>query len=323
MVALRLEALCKRFGGLHAVHDLSLTVERGQLFGLLGPNGSGKTTTLRCALGLLRPDAGRVEILGRPARDIHLSRGRVAVVFDRPTLVSNLSVAQNLRYGRCLLGHGGGRPDAEALELTGIAALSRQKAGTLSLGQSRRLSIARALIGSPELLVLDEPLSGLDAVGVRAMLSLFLRLREQGITLVLSSHRLHELQRIVTHVAVILAGHVVRAGPLKQLLGTEGERLAVRSPQRDRALQLLEQLPEARCRADAHESDLLFVEGAAAALVGRTLVQGGCDLTALVPERRSLDALFDDLVADHLAPRGRAPHDQHSHDPGAAEVQRS
>ncbi|RKY17394.1 MAG: ABC transporter ATP-binding protein [Planctomycetota bacterium] len=305
MHALAIDGLRKRFGRSVAVEDVSLRVETGQIHGLLGPNGSGKTTTLRCALGLLRPDAGSISVLGLPPDAIHRTAGRVAVVFDRPQLLPNLDALANLAWARRLLGHSGGRSAHEALELVGIPHLARHKAGNMSLGQSRRLSIARALLGRPELLVLDEPLSGLDAVGVRSLLQLFISLREAGHTLLLSSHRLHELERVVDRITVILAGRVVRQGALSDVLSGPGQRLVLRTPQRERAVALLGGLPAAQIHRDGVEQDLLHVEGLddAANVVARVLVEGGCPLTAVHPERRTLAAVFDDLV-DAAADQG-------------------
>lgn len=304
MAALRIHGLQKRYGPTVAVRDLSLTVERGQLYGLLGPNGSGKTTTLSCALGLLAADAGTLEVLGERADRIHRLGGRVAAVFDGTTLVPGLSVRQNLAYARRLLGHRGGRPADEALELVGIADLAGRKAGRLSLGQSRRLSIARALLGKPELLVLDEPLSGLDTVGVRDMLTLFSRLAGEGLTLVLSSHRLHELERIVSHCAVIMAGRVVAEAPLDELLGgVEGE-LELSTADDGRARQLLAGLGDGTVLLDGPE--LVVRPGPQGpGAVTRRLVEGGCDVLAAVPRRRSLQTVFESLLDEHLD--GSAP----------------
>ncbi|MBM3984683.1 MAG: ABC transporter ATP-binding protein, partial [Planctomycetes bacterium] len=227
--ALAVRDLSKSYGATRAVQDVSLTVQRGDVFGLLGPNGSGKTTTLSCALGLLPIDAGSIEVLGRPAHRIHETAGRVAVVFDGATLVDGLTCRQNLQYARRVLGHAGGRPDAELLALTGIESLAERRAGRLSLGQRRRLSIARALIGQPELLVLDEPLSGLDTVGVRAMLQLFRSLHGQGLTLLVSSHRLPEMETILTRAAILVGGRLLREASLDELLHGQRLRLRVRA----------------------------------------------------------------------------------------------
>jgi len=309
MAALRIESLRKRFGRTVAVHDLSLTVEQGQLYGLLGPNGSGKTTTLLCALGLLPPDAGHLEVLGIPAARIHQLRGRVAVVFDQPTLVRGLTVDQNLAYAQRLLGHRGGRSSKEALELVGIADLASRRSGQLSLGQSRRLAIARALLGKPELLILDEPLSGLDTLGVTAMLSLFTTLREQGLTLVLSSHRLHELESIVTHVAVVIGGCVVREAALGDLLqGMEG-KLRVRVDDVPRAREVLSRVEGCTLSSTSEGRGLLGVDPGpqGPAAITRALVEGGCAVSAIEPQRAGLQRVFETLIEEHGAAKEMHP----------------
>ncbi|MCB9896799.1 MAG: ABC transporter ATP-binding protein [Planctomycetes bacterium] len=329
MTVLRIENLHKRYGRTVAVRDVSLSVEPGQLFGLLGPNGSGKTTTLGCALGLLRPDGGRVEVLGVPSARIHETLGRVAVVFDAPTLVPGLTVRQNMAYARRLLGHAGGRSDDELLELVGMSEYASRRVGALSLGQHRRVSIARALVGRPELLVLDEPLSGLDTMGVRSMLRLFVALRDEGLTIVASSHRLHEMERIVTHVAIVVEGRVVRAAPLGDLVGPRHDRLLVDASPAQRAREVLAALPGVTLASDVARDDdadratpgganaggardpsgdpspagrfALRLEGALPGAVNRALLDAGCEVSRLAPRHVGLLDVFEDLVEAHGA----------------------
>ncbi len=217
--ALRVRGLRKRYGATEAVKGVDLTVRSGQVYGLLGPNGSGKTTTLSCALGLLSPTSGTCEVLGVPSSALHRTRGKVGCVFDVPALLKGHTIAQNLAYQSRLRGHAGGRDMKDALRRVGLEGFERRSAGGLSLGQEKRLAIAGAIMGTPELVVLDEPLSGLDPMGVRGMLELLAELVEGGQTLVLSSHRLHEMQEILTHAAVILDGEVIREAPLDAYLG--------------------------------------------------------------------------------------------------------
>lgn len=301
MAALRIESLSKRFGRTVAVRDVSLTVESGQLYGLLGPNGSGKTTTLSCALGLLHPDGGRISVLGRPASQIHRLAGKVAVVFDQPTLVRGLTVAQNLAYAQRLLGHSGGRPAAETLQLAGIADLAERRAGRLSLGQSRRLAIARALLGRPELLVLDEPLSGLDTLGVTTMLNLFSQLSAQGLTLVLSSHRLHELERIVTHVGVLIGGRVVREATLDDLLSGVAGQLRVRVDDVALARKALGRVSGAVLgKSDEARGVLRLDPGPQGApAITRALVEAGCAVSSVEPRRSGLQSVFETLLEEY------------------------
>ena len=197
---------------------VDLRVERGQVFGLLGPNGSGKTTTLSCALGLLHPTGGTRTVLGEPAKALHRTRGRVGCVSTcrRPARAHDRPES---RLPGGLRGHPGGRQMADALERVGLGGFEHRRAGGLSLGQEKRLAIAGAIMGRPELVVLDEPLSGLDPMGVRGMLELLEELAQDGQTLIVSSHRLHEMESVLTHAAVILDGEVVRQAPLEEYLG--------------------------------------------------------------------------------------------------------
>jgi len=299
--------LSKSYGPVKAVDGVSFTVEEGDVFGLLGPNGSGKTTTLSCLLGLLRFEAGTIEVLGQPAAAVERTAGQVAVVFDSATLVDGLTCRQNLEYARQYLGHDGGRAADEALRLTGIEPLADRRAGRLSLGQRRRLSIARALIGRPRLLVLDEPLSGLDTVGVRAMLALFSALQREGLTLMLSSHRLHEMETVVNRVAVLMRGRLVANAPLDTLLQGGRPRLRVRASPPDVAAGVIASLvgpagferrpggadPAAGAAADEF---VLAPGDTDPAALNRALVGAGCAVSALVPERITLQSAFEDLL---------------------------
>jgi len=308
MAVVTVTGLCKRYGPVKAVDEVSFAVEQGDVFGLLGPNGSGKTTTLACMLGLLRFDSGRIEVLGRPAAQIDRTAGQVAVVFDSATLVDALSCRENLRYARHLLGHAGGRPDGEALALTGIESLIDRRAGRLSLGQRRRLSIARALIGRPQLLVLDEPFSGLDTVGVSAMLELFRTLRGQGLTLLVSSHRLHEMESIVNRVGILTRGRLARYATLDELLQGGRPRLRLRASPAAAApagaviaglvgAGGFERRQIGGARADSAEEEFLLAPSEVdPAALNRALVGAGCAVSALVPERLTLQAAFEGLL---------------------------
>ncbi len=300
---LKIRSLMKSFGRVHAVRGVSLSVERGQIYGLLGPNGSGKTTTMACALGLLKATAGEIEVLGFSASEIHKTRGRVAALFDDATLVKGLSVRQNLEYARRLLGHGDGRGIDSALELVGISELAGQRAGSLSLGQARRVSIARTLIGKPELVVLDEPLSGLDTVGVLEVLALFRRLRDEGVTLLVSSHRMHELEKVVSHVGILMRGELVRESSLDELLKSARGQVRVLTGEPDKALEILrtvDQLGSVQLMNGSRPAGdgQLMVElgGSDAASVNRALVNGGCTVTGLIPEGGSLHDVFESMI---------------------------
>ncbi|GJM23484.1 MAG: multidrug ABC transporter ATP-binding protein [Planctomycetota bacterium] len=300
--ALRIDHLRKTYGETVAVDDISLSVQEGRIYGLVGPNGSGKTTTLSCALGLLRPDSGELRVLAQPPGRLAETKGALGVVFDDPVLLPGLSLRANLGYARRLLGHSGGRSDAEVLELVGMQGVpANRRAHGLSLGQGRRVAIARALLGKPRLLVLDEPLSGLDTVGVREMLRLFKRLRSEGITLLLSSHRLHELETIADDIAILLSGRVVREAPLPELLGEQARRLELRASPPAQALAALEALQGIGSVVALNDDRLRVDLGTREPEeLARALHEAGCALHALVPERSSLQAVFEALLDEQL-----------------------
>ncbi len=294
---LEVQDLVKRYPEHTALDGVSFQVERGQLFGLLGPNGSGKTTTLSCALGLMRPTSGSSGVLGIPSRQFHRTRGRVAVVFDAPVLLRGHTLAANLAYVARLRGAApAGRGPAEVLRLVGLEGLERRRASRLSLGQSRRLSIACALLGEPELLVLDEPLSGLDPVGVREMLALFARLREEGLTLVLSSHRLYEMERLLTHAAILIRGRLAAWGSLEKLLGAHG-RVRVETPD-GAGIRSAAAAHGWRLEAEDEQLWTVAADGMGPAELNRRLVEAGVPVVRLEPARQTLPGLFDALVQE-------------------------
>jgi ABC-2 type transport system ATP-binding protein len=236
MAALKVEHLVKRYGSVTILHDVSLEVPDHSLFGLLGLNGAGKTTTLHCALGLARPTSGTATVLGLSSREIHRTHGRVGVLFDASTNFAQLSVRQNLEVARQLIGSNGGS------HASGRRASGRSRP---RVGPAREEALVRhaatprasrgALLGTPELVIMDEPLSGLDAEGVDQVLDLTRRLhREEGVTFILLSHRLHELETIVTDVALIHGGKVMVAGRLGEVLGGSDHAVLIRVDRRAR-----------------------------------------------------------------------------------------
>ncbi|TDJ67207.1 MAG: ABC transporter ATP-binding protein [Planctomycetota bacterium] len=306
MFALEVDSLEKRYGRTIAVENVSFAVEPGSVFGLLGPNGSGKTTTLACILGLVRPSAGRITVLGERPERLYRTLGRVGVVFDAPVLVRGLSVGGQLAYVTRLFGHEGGRTIAESLELAGLTGLEHRHVGRLSLGQQKRLAVAGALAGRPELLVLDEPLSGLDPPGARALLQLIGELAASGVTVILSSHRLHEVEPVLTHAAILVAGRVARQGTLGELLATAGRhRITVDDP--GRAREVLGRITGVVVGEEAGSGVLYLDPGSnELAALNRALVEAGIGVSELRREGANLPALFDALAGAAPAPGGGA-----------------
>lgn len=295
--ALEVRGLVKRYGRTEAVKGVDLTVERGQVYGLLGPNGSGKTTSLSCALGLLQPTSGTCTVLGVPARKLHKTRGRVGCVFDVPALLRGHTVAQNLRYQTKLRGHLGGRLLDEALDRVGLSGFQKRRAGGLSLGQEKRLAIAGAIMGSPELVVLDEPLSGLDPMGVRGMLALLTELKDDGQTLIVSSHRLHEMQEVLTHAAVILDGDLIREAPLEDYLGKPGT-FEIRAEDEAAAKRGAGVVGGTLVGSSADGILRVEAPGVKPGALAAALVEAGAGLIHFTEARMGLQASFEALVEE-------------------------
>ena len=259
--------------------------------------------TQACALGLLAPTSGSSTVLGERASRLHRLGGRLGVVFDTAIALPGLTALENLEYVRRLLGHRRGRRAAEVLELVGLSAKARARVRAMSLGQQKRLAIAGALLGEPELLVLDEPLSGLDTMGVRRMLRLFRRLRDEGVTMVLSSHRLHEMQSVITHAGILFDGKIELEGPLEELLGaTRGEHLVgvTEAEAARRALLDLEGLTLLAEHPDSRGAVFeLRLEGLAPERLNGELTQRGVEVFRLEPRHATLQDVFEDIVDSH------------------------
>lgn len=218
-IALQTRSLTKRFARHMAVDDVSMAVPTQAIYGFLGANGAGKTTTLRLALGLLRADSGWVELFGRRVgRD---TLPRVGALIETPSLYPHLTGRENLDITRRLLGLDHGEID-RVLAIVDLASAGRQRVGGYSLGMRQRLAIARALLGRPQLLILDEPTNGLDPEGIVDMRSLIRRLpAADGATLIVSSHHLAEIEQVATHVGLIHRGQLLLEQPLDALLGEQ------------------------------------------------------------------------------------------------------
>jgi len=222
---LELQGLTRRYGDLVALDDLSFTVAEGQMFGFVGPNGAGKTTAMRIILGVLAPDAGEVRWRGRPMNDE--MRKRVGYMPEERGLYPKMRVRDQLEYFARL--HGLSPHDAQEAttywtERLGVAERAGDRVEALSLGNQQRVQLAAALVHGPELLVLDEPFSGLDPVGVDALAEVLAEQAGNGVPVIFSSHQLGLVERLCEAVAIINHGRLVAAGPVEELRSTGGER---------------------------------------------------------------------------------------------------
>ncbi len=203
--------LCKSFKKQKVVNHVSLNIEKGKVYGLLGPNGAGKSTTLKMLTGILKPTAGEIYFGGKPWNRECLSR--IGALIENPPVYGNLSARENLKVRSLLLGVDEKRI-GEVLQMVSLTDTGKKRAGQFSLGMKQRLGIAMALLGKPELLILDEPTNGLDPIGIEELREMIRSFPKQGITVILSSHILSEVQMIADHVGIISNGILGYEGAL-------------------------------------------------------------------------------------------------------------
>ena len=226
-LALSVNGLNKSYGSFEVLKNLDLELKQGSILGLVGLNGSGKTTTIECILGLQEANSGSVSILNHTPQKLHETRGKIVSIFDTPSLHPNLTVRQSLEHAKLLSGSLVRTPQ-QVEELLGIEKYSTFKIKNLSLGNKRRASLAQALLGNPELIILDEPFNGLDAEGVDDVLALIRRLnKDKGTTFLLSSHQLPYLESICSHIAILHQGKILVSDNIDDLLANTNHSLSL------------------------------------------------------------------------------------------------
>jgi ABC-2 type transport system ATP-binding protein len=229
-----------------ALNSLSLDVHQGEVFGLLGPNGSGKTTTMKLLLGLLFPTEGEIKVLGRPAADVEKNE-RIGYLPEESYLYRFLNAEETLDFYGRLFDMPGAQRRARAndlIKLVGLEGARRRQLKEYSKGMTRRIGLAQALINDPDLVLLDEPTSGLDPIGTREMKDLILRLRQQGKTVVMCSHQLADVQDVCDRIAILYAGELKLLGKVDELLQEQDETQLLTSPLSENAVKEIQQVIE-------------------------------------------------------------------------------
>ena len=315
---LEVRGLVKVYGDVIAVDHVDLTVQEGSVYGYLGPNGAGKTTSLRMMLGLIRPTEGSVRLFGRdPLLGVDALQG-VAGFVEEPRFYPYLSGRRNLELLAALDGGGSAERIDDALQTVELADRAKDRVRGYSHGMRQRLGIAAALLRAPRLMLLDEPTTGLDPAGMRDMRALVRRLADSGMTVVLSSHLLAEVEQLCDRVAIIRSGSVVYEGAMTELKasGVGGYRL--RTTDDERAL--------AVCRAQSGVEGARPVSGGirfaggerAVAELSVALVEAGAPPVELVPETATLEELFFRLTEGEDGHDDRAPAVEHGAAVGGA-----
>ncbi len=292
MTVLPIEArgLVKRYGDITAVDHVDLTVGAGDVYGYLGPNGAGKTTSLRMLLGLIRPDEGSARLFGRdPLLEGARALDGVAGFVEAPRFYPYLSGRRNLELVAALDGDGAEYRIDEALDTVDLADRAKDKVGGYSHGMRQRLGIAGALLRNPRLLLLDEPTTGLDPAGMRDMRALVRRLADQGMTVLLSSHLMAEVEGLCDRVAIVGSGRVLYEGALSELMAGTVARYDLRTTDDARSAEI-----GARFGEISQLSDGLSFAGddRTAAELSVALGSAGIGITALVPHAPTLEELF-------------------------------
>jgi ABC-2 type transport system ATP-binding protein len=288
------ESLSKSFGRRQAVADVSFEVLPGEVFGFLGPNGAGKTTTIRMLVGLARPDSGRVRIAGLDLhKDFARAMRHVGCIVESPDLYRYLTGRENLRHFARMLGDGAAGRIEELARLVALEERLEEPVSTYSLGMRQRLGIAQALLGSPDVLILDEPANGLDPAGIREIRHLIRRLAsERGIAVFLSSHLLSEVEQTCDRVAIIHRGRTLASGPVRELLAAAEAPLRVTARPGARAAEILAAFSRQPPRLDGEDVVSAEVPRERVPEAVRALSNGGVEIFSLERRAASLEEVF-------------------------------
>jgi ABC-2 type transport system ATP-binding protein len=299
MTVIEVRGLAKRFGPATVVDGLSFAVGAGTVTGFLGPNGAGKTTTLRVLLGLVAPTSGQATIWGKPYRELGGRRRRVGAVLEASGFHPGRTVADHLRVRCAATGAARSRIGAVLAE-TGMGELAGRRAGHLSLGERQRLGLAGALLGEPEVLILDEPANGLDPAGVLWLRGFLRKLGEQGRTVLVSSHILAEVAQFADRAVVIDRGRLISAGPVTELVKAARQAVVVRTPRAEALRAAL--VSEGAAVQAAAAPDRLVITGLGTEEVATLAAALGIPIYEMTADTGSLEEAFLRLTATEGRP---------------------
>lgn len=283
-----------------ALNSVNLRVLKGTIYGFLGPNGAGKTTTLKLVLGLLKKQSGEIRVFGKPFETNRVETlGKTGAMIESPSIYGHLTAAENLLVWQKIYQCRKERI-AEVLELVGLAKTGGKKAAQFSLGMKQRLSIAVALLHSPELLILDEPTNGLDPNGILEIRELLQKLNQNhGITILISSHLLPEIEKLVTHVGIINRGRMLFQGTLAELMNKRRQNSFVVFETNDnpKTSQIMADF-ELNARIDSGKVLTPLLEKNQIAAINRRLVENGVEVYKIGKAESDLEKIFFDVISE-------------------------
>jgi ABC-2 type transport system ATP-binding protein len=288
--------LTKRYGSKTAVDDLTFTVQPGVVTGFLGPNGAGKSTTMRMAIGLDRPSKGKITVGGKAYRDFSAPLCEVGVLLEAKAVHTGRSAYKHLLAVAQTQGIPRGRVD-EVLALVGLTDVAGKRVGGFSLGMGQRLGIASAMLGDPDVLILDEPVNGLDPEGIRWIRTLLQSLAAEGRTIFVSSHLMSEMALTATHLIVVGRGRLIADMSVEDFIrSASGDLVHVRSPQASRLAEVLDRQENTKTTLTGLET--IAVNGLTAQRIGDLAFEAGVPLHELTPRQVSLEDAFMDITRD-------------------------
>lgn len=294
---LSLNNVSKSYGSIQALKNVSFEVPEGAVFGLLGPNGSGKTTMLSIILDILKADIGSFEWFNQPGSPA--TRKKIGSLLETPNFYHYLSAVDNLKITQAINGRGNNESIDQALGQVKLLERKKSKFSSFSLGMKQRLAIGAALLGNPDVLLFDEPTNGLDPVGIAEIRELIKELSQQGKTIIMASHLLDEVEKVCTHVAIMKRGVLITAGPVEEVLAQE-DIIEVAAQDLNALQMVLKNFPGiSSIKHNEHSVSVFFPAGAAQPeAINQYCFNHGVVINQLIPRKKSLETKFFELTND-------------------------
>jgi ABC-2 type transport system ATP-binding protein len=297
VTVLSIQDIHKSYGSVRALNGVSFDVPEGSVFGILGPNGSGKTTLLGIVLDVLRADAGTYSWMGNTQHED--ARRQAGALLETPNFYHYLNADDNLRIHAAIKGAGANDRD-RVLELVGLSARRQYKFSTYSLGMKQRLAIGSALLGRPKVLVLDEPTNGLDPAGIAEIRTLIRQLQSEGITIIMASHLLDEVEKVCTHMAILKRGNLLVTGAVREVMRAEDE-IEIAAADMNALKMALEALSVPTSHQNGQTVTVAVHNEMNPALLNAQLASKGITLSHLVLKKKSLEETFMELTQGDTA----------------------